>query len=80
MATTTKKKTAKSTKLNFASIKDKSVEELQTELVKTQTDLVEAQRSHAARELVSTARLTELRRHVAHIKTAINVKTNEEKA
>lgn len=75
MAKTTKKTTKKSAPVDLTK---KTVAELQSELVTTQTDLVETKRSHAARELVSTVRIKELRRQVARIKTAISLKAKEE--
>ena len=76
---TTKKKTAKVAKLDQAALKGKTFKQLHEELVKLQSELVDTRRSHAARELVSTARLTELRRHIARVKTALNTQ-KEEKA
>jgi ribosomal protein L29 len=58
----------------------KAVEEMKAELLVTQNDLVEAKRSHASRELVNTARITELRRTIARLKTAVRAAQSEEKA
>ena len=75
MATKATKKTVK----KVVDLSKKTAAELQTELITTQTDLVEARRSHAARELVSTARITELKKHIARIKTAMTQLAKEEK-
>lgn len=56
----------------------KSQDELQTELINAQTELVETKRSHAARELSNTGRLRELRVLIAQIKTALAAKRKEE--
>ncbi len=72
----TKKTTTKApSKKDF---KTQTLEQLQSELISMQTDLVDAKRSHAARELVSTVRIKDLRRTVARIKTAISLKKKEE--
>ncbi len=73
MAKVTKKTTKKEVDLT-----KKTVAELNAELITTQTDLVEAKRSHAARELVSTVRIKDLRRQVARIKTVLTQKSKEE--
>ena len=73
MAKVTKKTTKKEVDLT-----KKTVAELNAELITTQTDLVEAKRSHAARELVSTVRIKDLRRQVARIKTVLSHKMKEE--
>lgn len=73
MAKVTKKTTKKEVDLT-----KKTVAELNAELITTQTDLVEAKRSHAARELVSTVRIKDLRRQVARIKTVLSHKVKEE--
>ncbi|MBI3494385.1 50S ribosomal protein L29 [Candidatus Saccharibacteria bacterium] len=73
MAKVTKKTTKKEVDLT-----KKTVAELNAELITTQTDLVEAKRSHAARELVSTVRIKDLRRQVARIKTVLSHKIKEE--
>ncbi|MDO8336290.1 MAG: 50S ribosomal protein L29 [Candidatus Saccharibacteria bacterium] len=73
MAKVTKKTTKKEVDLS-----KKTVAELNAELITTQTDLVEAKRSHAARELVSTVRIKDLRRQVARIKTVLSHKVKEE--
>lgn len=71
------KVTKKTTKVNVDLTK-KTVAELNADLITTQTDLVEAKRSHAARELVSTVRIKDLRRQVARIKTVLSHKIKEE--
>lgn len=73
MAKVTKKTTKKEVDLT-----KKTVAELNAELITTQTDLVEAKRSHAVRELVSTVRIKDLRRQVARIKTVLSQKSKEE--
>lgn len=73
MAKVTKKTTKKEVDLT-----KKTVAELNAELITVQTDLVEAKRSHAARELVSTVRIKDLRRQVARIKTVLTHKVKEE--
>ncbi|MEK7620816.1 MAG: 50S ribosomal protein L29 [Patescibacteria group bacterium] len=73
MAKVTKKTTKKEVDLT-----KKTIAELNAELITTQTDLVEAKRSHAARELVSTVRIKDLRRQVARIKTVLSQKSKEE--
>ncbi len=75
MATT---KTTKKTAKKVVDLTKKTVAELHSELITTQTDLVDAKRSHAARELVSTVRIKELRRQVARIKTALSHQMKEE--
>ncbi len=57
---------------------DKSYDELKAELTTIQTELAEAKRSHAARELSNTGRLRELRVSIARIQTVLNVKAREE--
>ena len=74
MATKTTKKTTK----KEVDLTKKTIAELNAELITTQTDLVEAKRSHAARELVSTVRIKDLRRQVARIKTVLSHKVKEE--
>lgn len=74
-----KTSTKKTTKKVVVDLSKKTISELASELVTTQTDLVEAKRSHAARELVSTARITELRKQIARIKTAMSLRAKEEK-
>ena len=73
MAKVTKKTTKKEVDLT-----KKTIAELNAELITTQTDLVESKRSHAARELVSTVRIKDLRRQVARIKTVLSQKSKEE--
>lgn len=73
MATTKTKK--KVVKKDFAT---QTIDALQAELVTVKSDLNDAKKSHAARELVSTARITELRRNIARIKTQLSVKAKEE--
>jgi ribosomal protein L29 len=73
MAKVTKKTAAKKVDLT-----KKTTAELASELITTQTDLVEAKRSHATRELVSTVRIKELRRHIARIKTVQSHQAKEE--
>ncbi len=76
MAKATTKKTTKKTVVDLTK---KTTSELASLLVTAQTDLIEAKRSHAARELVSTARITELRKQIARIKTATTLQAKEEK-
>ncbi len=52
--------------------KMKTTDEMKTALLVAQTELVEAKRSHASRELANTGRLKELRVHIARINTALN--------
>lgn len=59
-------------------LESKSHDELKAELTTAQTELAEAKRSHAARELSNTSRLRELRVSIARIQTALNVKAREE--
>lgn len=73
------KKATKKTTVKKVDLTKKTAAELASELVTTQIDLVEAKRSHAARELVSTARITELKKHIARIKTASTLLAKEEK-
>lgn len=78
MAATKKTTAKKKTALSQASISSmKNNEELQTALLTAQSELVEAKRSHAARELANTRRLKELRIQIARIKTALNKLTKE---
>lgn len=59
----------------------KTADEMKTALLVAQTELVEAKRSHASRELANTGRLKELRVHIARINTALNNPAkSEEKA
>lgn len=73
------KKPTKKTTIKKVDLTKKTAAELASELVTVQTDLVEAKRSHAARELVSTARITELKKQIARIKTAVTLQAKEEK-
>lgn len=73
-----KAKVTKKTAKKEVDLTKKTVAELNAELITTQTDLVDAKRSHAARELVSTVRIKELRRQIARIKTAISHREKEE--
>lgn len=73
MAKVTKKTTKKAVDLT-----KKTAAELASELITVQTDLVDAKRSHAARELVSTVRIKELRRQIARIKTMQSKQAKEE--
>lgn len=65
-------KTTKKTLKKVVDFSKKTADELASELVSSQNDLVEARRSHAARELVSTARIRQLRKQIARIKTALS--------
>lgn len=71
-----KKKTIKD---SFKKMVSKTGDELQAELISTQTDLVEARRSHAGRELSNTARIQELKKHIARINTALGQAKEENK-
>lgn len=71
--------TKKTIKKNDTSVKDKTIDELKADLLVAQNDLVEAKRSHAARELVNTSRIKDLRVSVARIKTAITARQAENK-
>lgn len=73
-----KAKVTKKTTKKEVDLTKKTIAELNAELITTQTDLVDAKRSHAARELVSTVRIKELRRQIARIKTAISHREKEE--
>lgn len=68
MAKTTKKATPKK-KVANKSIQDMSPTELQQHRKTLQTELSQSYRSHAARELTNTARLSELRREIARTHT-----------
>lgn len=57
----------------------KNIDELRSGLLTAQSELVEAKRSHAARELANTEKLKELRVQIARIKTALNSATKEAK-
>lgn len=71
-----KKKTVKE---SFKNMSAKTSDELRVELVSTQTDLVEARRSHASRELSNTAHIKELRKRIARINTALGQAKEENK-
>jgi ribosomal protein L29 len=64
-----KKVAQKSAALDVAKM---SKQELTTKLVTLSSDLAEAHRSHAARELANTNRLRELRKDIARVNTALN--------
>ena len=49
----------------------KTVDQLQTELVAKQTDLIAARRGHAAGELANPRVLTSLKKEIARLHTAI---------
>jgi ribosomal protein L29 len=72
-----KKKTKKAQKLDITKL---GVDELRTKLITLESDLTEAHKSHAARELANTNRLRELRKDIARINTALNTNHNEENA
>ncbi len=57
----------------------KSLEQLQTELLAKQQDLLEAKRSHAAGELVNPRVLTHTRKEIARLHTAIRAAETEQK-
>jgi large subunit ribosomal protein L29 len=77
---TTAKKPAKKSvkKSDTLDVTKMSKEELTVKLVTLNSDLAEAYRSHAARELANTQRLRELRKDIARVNTALN--NTEEKA
>lgn len=55
-------------------------DELHASLVKIQTELVEAKRTHASKELANTRKISDLRRSIARTKTALSsLKRQEEK-
>lgn len=56
-----------------------SLTELQAELVAKRQDLLDARRSHVAKELVNHRVITTTRKEIARIMTAINVATKEAK-
>ena len=60
----------KSTKY-MNSLDDKSVEELQTELVNTKKELFNLRFQNATNQLDNTARINEVRKNIARILTAI---------
>ena len=62
----TTKKTAKSVDAEV-----KSLEQLKTELVAKQNDLLETRRSHRAGELVNPRAITVIRKEIARLNTAI---------
>ena len=72
-----KKKTKKAQQLDISQL---GVDELRTKLITLESDLTEAHKSHAARELANTNRLRELRKDIARINTALNTNHNEENA
>lgn len=72
-----KKTTKKAQKLDAAKL---SADELRTKLITLESDLTEAHKSHAARELTNTNRLRELRKEIARINTALNTNHNKENA
>lgn len=57
----------------------KTMEDLRNDLVKLQNDLLEAKRSHAARELVNPMVLRITGREIARVKTAIRENELKEK-
>ncbi len=65
-------KTKKTTNAKNEIAAMKTTDELSSALLATQSELVEAKRSHASRELSNTQRLKELRVKIARIKTAHN--------
>lgn len=71
--------TKKTVKKAEKSLVQKTTDELKADLLVAQNNLVEAKRSHAARELANTARIKELRVEVARIKTALSTQTAENK-
>lgn len=72
-----KKKAKKTQKLDVTKL---SADELGAKLITLESDLTEAHKSHAARELTNTNRLSELRKGIARINTALNTNHNEENA
>lgn len=65
--------TAKTTKAAKPATEVKTVEQLREDLTKLQAELLEAQKSHRAGELVNPHILTTKRRDVARVHTAINI-------
>jgi|TARA_B100001245_G_scaffold215010_1_gene181886 large subunit ribosomal protein L29 len=66
-----KKTTAKSTKTAKKAVEVKSREDLQKELTAKQTEMLETRRSHRAGELVNPRAITQGRKEIARLKTAI---------
>ena len=66
----------KSTKVNYSEMK---LADLQKELATVQQDLLGAKRSHKGGELVNVRTLTETRKTIARILTAIRVAENADK-
>jgi large subunit ribosomal protein L29 len=63
----------KSTKY-FEEIKNKSVEELNTELVTAKKELFNLRFQNATNQLQNTARITDVRKNIARINTVISQK------
>jgi len=67
----------KSTKY-LASLNDKSVEELNLELVNTKKELFNLRFQNATNQLDNTARITEVRKNIARIQTVITQRVKGE--
>ncbi len=70
--------TTKTNKKASEAVTIKTNDELSSELIAAQTELVEVKRSHATRELANTQRIKELRRQIARLKTALVQAANKE--
>jgi ribosomal protein L29 len=66
------KKTAKAEEV-------KTIAQLQTELATKRQDLIEARRGHAAGELANPRVLTQTRKEIARLLTALRAAENEQK-
>jgi ribosomal protein L29 len=74
----TKPATTKKTTVKKEAAVVKSLEELKTDLAAKQNDLLEARKGHRAGELVNPRVITNTRREVARIKTAIRAEELKE--
>jgi len=62
----------------LASLNDKSVEELNLELVNTKKELFNLRFQNATNQLDNTARITEVRKNIARIQTVITKRVKGE--
>jgi len=62
----------------LASLNDKSVEELNLELVNTKKELFNLRFQNATNQLDNTARITEVRKNIARIQTVITQRVKGE--
>ena len=59
------------------SLKDKSVEELQIELVSTKKELFNLRFQNATNQLDNTARIREVRKNIARLQTVMTIRNRE---